>query len=321
VSAGEQITPVPDASPADGVWSLPELIGVTEEIDRMRAYLSEWIESSHEEVREMLAYQLDARAKYFRPVAAFACHRAAYGRPATEDVIRAAAAVEMFHNYTLVIDDIVDRDRYRRGRLALHCRYGSLPGLAVGAYLAFGAAESVASDPYLWSVFDDLGKRIVVAECRQWRLRRRALSVDEWRRIAGEDTGALFETCARVSVRDGRLDRYAYLLGTLYHGCDDVADVRGTTALGGGSEKDIIDGILTLPAAIAVRDPVTAALFRAGERSELGRIAERLQAALPEAEGYLDRLADEAVAEAAKNADDPRPLIDLVGHTRTLSRI
>ena len=40
----------------------------------------------------------------------------------------------------------------------------------------------------------------------------------------------------------------------LYHGCDDVADVRGTTALGGGSEKDIIDGILTLPAAIAIRD-------------------------------------------------------------------
>ena len=45
--------------------------------------------------------------------------------------------------------------------------------------------------------------------------------------------------------------KYGLLLGMLYHGCDDVADVRGTTALGGGSEKDIVDGILTLPAAIA----------------------------------------------------------------------
>ena len=69
----------------------------------------------------------------------------------------------------------------------------------------------------------------------------------------------MFEICARLGSRDDRLQRYGLLLGMLYHGCDDVADVRGTTALGGGSEKDIVDGILTLPAAIATRDPATAA--------------------------------------------------------------
>ena len=32
-------------------------------------------------------------------------------------------------------------------------------------------------------------KRLGVAECMQWRLRRQPLGVEDWRLIAGEDTG------------------------------------------------------------------------------------------------------------------------------------
>ena len=45
----------------------------------------------------------------------------------------------------------------------------------------------------------------------------------------------------------------------------------------------------------------------------------RLAAALPEAERYLDRLATNAIAEARRQAADPRGLITLVRQTRTLS--
>ena len=31
-------------------------------------------------------------------------------------------------------------------------------------------------------------KRLGVAECMQWRLRRQPLGVEDWRKIAGEDT-------------------------------------------------------------------------------------------------------------------------------------
>jgi geranylgeranyl pyrophosphate synthase len=188
-------------------------------------------------------------------------------------------------------------------------------------YIGFAAPRLVATDAYSVRLIAELMQRLGAAECFQWRVRRHPMGVEDWRAIAAADTGSMFEICARLGTRDDRLQKYGLLLGMLYHGCDDVADVRGTTALGGGSEKDIIDGILTLPAAIAVRDPGTAAMFRAGERSEVGRIAERLQAALPEAEAYLDRLADEATTEATRNADDPKPLVDLIGHTRSLSRI
>jgi geranylgeranyl diphosphate synthase type I len=130
----------------------------------------------------------------------------------------------------------------------------------------------------------------------------------------------MFEICARLGTRDDGLRRYGLLLGTLYHGCDDVADIRGTTALGGGSEKDIVDGILTLPAAVAMRSPTTALLIRNAGSGTFRRIVEALRAALPEAEAYLDRLAAEAEDEA-RRAGHPARLVELLRHTRALSAV
>jgi hypothetical protein len=98
-----------------------------------------------------------------------------------------------------------------------------------------------------------------------------------------------------------------------------VADVRDSAALGGGKKEDVIDGILTLPAAIATRDPATALLFREASLDNSREITRRLKLALPEAEKYLDRLAAEAEAEALAQARYPERLIDLIRHTRALS--
>ena len=188
------------------------------------------------------------------------------------------------HNVSLIVDDILDRSRYRRGLLSLHCRFGFLPALMASGYIGFSASALVADDPYSVRLVAELMQRLGVAECVQWRLRRRPLGVEDWRAIAGEDTGSMFEICARLGTRDDRLAKFGKLLGLLYHGCDDVADVRGTTALGGGSEKDIADGILTLPAALAIRNPETALLFERPDALEA--LTERLVDALDDAEDY-----------------------------------
>jgi geranylgeranyl pyrophosphate synthase len=165
-------------------------------------------------------------------------------------------------------------------------------------------------------------KRLAVAECVQWRLRREPLGVEEWRHIAAEDTGSMFETCACLATRDESLREFGHLLGVLYHGCDDVADVKGLESLGGGGEEDLRDGILTLPASLAIRDAEIAALFCKPDPSEreLARIAEAMRATLPEAEDYLDTLATEAREEAQSRAPNPASLLALVEHTRELSR-
>jgi geranylgeranyl pyrophosphate synthase len=300
-------------------WELPELLGLTADLDRLHELLQDWVETCNPEVREMVRRQLAGKAKYFRPVTVFACYYATSTRRLPRSILRAAAAVELIHNVSLIVDDILDRSRYRRGQLSLHCRFGFLPGLMTAGYMGFGAPMLVAEDAHSVRLLAELMQRLGAAECLQWRLRRQPLGLEDWRAIAGEDTGSMFEICAGLGCRDERLRPYGRLLGMLYHGCDDVADVRGTTALGGGSEKDIVDGILTLPAAVALNDPETAVLFRAAGPETFDEIARRLRAALPEAEEYLDGLAREAEREARVHAGHPERLLDLITHTRALS--
>jgi hypothetical protein len=100
-----------------------------------------------------------------------------------------------------------------------------------------------------------------------------------------------------------------------------VGDVRGATALGGGGEEDVRDGILTLPAALAIRDPAIGALFCKPDpdMEDLGVLARAFAARLPEAERYLDQIAEEARAEARLFSVNAAPLIALIDQTRRLS--
>jgi geranylgeranyl pyrophosphate synthase len=139
-------------------------------------------------------------------------------------------------------------------------------------------------------------------------------------KIAGEDTGSMFEIAACLGDRSQRLRKFGGLLGLLYHGCDDVADVRGNSALGGGGFDDLRDGILTLPAALAIRDPDFARLFCAPAEDDLNDLARAFQSKLPEAEAYLDGIAEEARTEARLFAASPEPLFALIDQTRRLSR-
>jgi len=301
-------------------WELPEMLGLVSDTERLKQVLTDWSEKCDKEVREIVRRQLSPRAKYFRPVTIFACHRALLNTEPSPGLFLAAAALELIHNVSLIIDDILDRSRFRRGNLSLHCRYGFLPALMTAGYMNCAAFKLVADDGYSVNLLAELMQRLGVAECLQWRLRRQPLGVEDWRLIAGEDTGVMFETCARLACRDDRLRKFGYLLGTLYHGCDDVADVRGVAALGGGKKEDGVDGILTLPAAIATRDLNTAMLFRNASIDNAAEITEHLMMALPEAETYLDKVAAEAETEALQNAKFPERLLGLIQHTRALSR-
>jgi geranylgeranyl pyrophosphate synthase len=217
---------------------------------------------------------------------------------------------------------VLDGSDERRGIATVLRRFGSLPALMASGYLVADAFAAFADDPFAVTHLAELLRRLGAAECLQWRLRRQPLGVSDWRRIAGEDTGSMFEVCAVLGARSQRLRQYGHYLGVLYHGCDDVGDQRGLEALGGGGEEDVRDGILTLPAALAIRDPEIRALFTLDDEDpeRLATLARACRAQLDDAEAELDRIADSARAEAERFADEPEPLLELVEHVRQLSR-
>lgn len=293
------------------------------EMQALTAAIEEWITNCSPELHDALRWQFLSGSKYFRPLTVFSCRRAMQPGGITPEVIESALLIELFHNVSLVVDDIVDMSGERRGRPTLHRKFGQLHAFMTSGYIVAEGFRRAATDLGLIELLAELLKRLAVAECLQWRLRRRPLGLEDWRIIAGEDTGAMFEVAACLGDRTQRLRKFGGLLGLLYHGCDDVADVRGTTALGGGGFDDLRDGILTLPAALAIGDPVVARAFADPEAAPmddgLAFLAEAFRAKLPEAEAWLDRIAEEARTEAHLFAPDPSPLLALVEWTRALS--
>jgi geranylgeranyl pyrophosphate synthase len=296
-------------------------LGFTDEMTILRRRIAAWVRSCDAEMQEALEWQFLSGSKYFRPLTIFACYRSLAPGPIPEEIMASAVVIEMFHNVSLVIDDIVDRSDERRGRATLHTRFGELNALMTSGYIVAEGYRYLGADLQGIGLFSELLKRLGVAECMQWRLRRQMLGVEDWRRIAGEDTGSMFEVCACLGDRSSRLRKFGGLLGLLYHGCDDVGDVRGAVALGGGGEEDVRDGILTLPAALAIRDPAVGALFCKPDPTtdDLRMIASAFSGKLGEAEAYLDQIAAEARREADAWSVDPTPLLALVEQTRRLS--
>ena len=296
-------------------------LGAGAEIQLLRDRLASWLESVDDELRESLTWAFAGTPKHFRPLTLFACHRAVHRTPASE-AAELAFAVELLHNMSLIVDDVLDGSDERRGIETVERRFGRLTALMASGYLVADAFDAFADDPFAIRHLSELLRRLGAAECLQWRLRRQPLGVEDWRRIAGEDTGSMFEICAVLGARSQRLRQYGHLLGVLYHGCDDVGDQRGLEALGGGGEEDIRDGILTLPAALAIRDPHIRELFRVDDDDpdRLATLADAFWAQLDDAEGVLDRIADSARVEAKRFADDAEPLLALVEQVRQLSR-
>lgn len=302
--------------------SVIDALGFPDEMSELRERIGAWVAGCDDEMRDALEWQFLGGSKYFRPLTIFACYRAMHGPgPIPARIMTSALVIELFHNVSLVIDDIVDRSPERRGRATLHTRFGELAALMTSGYIVAEGYAQLGRDLEAIALFSELLKRLGVAECMQWRLRRQPLGYEDWWRIAGEDTGSMFEVCACLGDRSGKLRTYGGLLGRLYHGCDDVGDVRGLPALGGGGNEDLRDGILTLPASIAIADDAVLAAFcrNEPEDADLETVAKAFTAALPAAEAKLDEIAAQARREAGLFARDPEPLNALVAQTRELS--
>ena len=294
-------------------------LGLDDEIVRLDRMIADWIAQCDDEMHDAFAWQFLDGAKYFRPATVFACHRALHGEGFAEDIYAGAMIIEILHNMTLVVDDILDKSRYRRQKLTMHCRFGSLKALMASGYMVAECYRIARDNAYIRDRITELLERLGVAECMQWRLRQQPLGLEDWRRIAGEDTGSMFEVCACLGGNGETLRRYGHLLGLLYHGCDDVADIRGVQALGGGGEEDIRDGILTLPASLAIRNPDVARRFCEPGDGDIDFLAKAFEKKLPEAEEVLDDIASQAREEASRCCADPSGLIALVDHTRLLA--
>src|SRR5664279_617 len=110
-------------------------LGFEPEMTRLRERIAQWIGNCDGEMREALDWQFLARSKYFRPLTIFSCYRAVHEGPIPERIMQSALVIELFHNVSLIIDDIVDRSPTRRGRATMHTKFGELSALMTSGYI------------------------------------------------------------------------------------------------------------------------------------------------------------------------------------------
>src|SRR6516164_9404824 len=150
------------------------------EMRELRAQIARWIDQSDAEMHEALKWQFVAGSKYFRPLTIFSCYRAMHQGEVPAQIIRGALLIELFHNVSLVIDDIVDQSEYRREQLTLHTKFGQLTALMTSGYIVADGYRVAGDDLQASNLLSELLKRLAVAECMQWRLRRQPLGVEDW---------------------------------------------------------------------------------------------------------------------------------------------
>lgn len=194
------------------------------------------IDSEVELLNDASRHILTSGGKRIRPRVGLLSYLAVGGENLS-DAVSMVAAIEMVHTATLVHDDINDHSLVRRGRPAVHARWGRTFALLTGDYLFTKVYELMA--PYgadMNVIMADACSKLVEGETLQ-AATAKAGTIDRetYKRIVSLKTASLFEGSARMGALLGggsqdeidALSEYAYNLGVAFQIVDDVLDVVG----------------------------------------------------------------------------------------------
>ncbi|MFB6134531.1 MAG: polyprenyl synthetase family protein [Halanaeroarchaeum sp.] len=141
-----------------------------------------------------------------------------------------AVGVELVHNASLVVDDIIDRSTLRRGTESAWARYGHGPAIVASDGLLGEAFHLFSADPRaLESVSEAL---VELGEGEATELVDQPATDEEYMELARRKTGALFRTAAELGAIAADASRptidafgeYAERVGIAFQIRDDVLD-------------------------------------------------------------------------------------------------
>ncbi len=217
---------------------------------------------------------LEAGGKRLRPCLALTACEAVGGK--AEDALEAAAAIELLHNFTLIHDDIMDQDEFRRNVKTVHVLLGVPVAVIAGDALFAKVFEAMAANAKrlglegarVVELFDAVSKasfEICQGQVLDMLFEGRAdVSEAEYMRMVSGKTGALLEASMKVGALLGKgepeqvraLAEYGRLIGLAFQMRDDVLGVAGEQEkFGKPIGSDVREGKQTL---IVVRALATA---------------------------------------------------------------
>jgi geranylgeranyl diphosphate synthase type II len=216
-----------------------------------------------ESIHKLMRYSIFAGGKRIRPALLMASYEACGGTFGDRPALATAAALEMFHTFSLIHDDLpcMDDDDFRRGRPTAHKAFNEALAVLGGDALCIAAFDVLANTGKLQLVAEIatalgtdgmLGGQVVDIESEGKKVDRSTVEY-----IHRAKTAALI----RASIRMGailtnasndtleKLSAFGSYIGLAFQVVDDILDEEGTTEQLGkdaGSDREL--GKATFPA-------------------------------------------------------------------------
>ena len=187
-------------------------------------------------LREPMHYFLQMPGKKIRPLMTLYACEAVGGD--IQDALPAATAIELFHDFTLIHDDIMDRDELRRGMPTLHKKYGEDTAILVGDALLGLCYQQLMRSPaeYLPQVMKIFSETLIKVSDGQALDKefetRRDVSLDEYIDMIMKKTAWLFmDACTLGAICGGgskeqiqHLKQFGHSIGLGFQVQDDLLD-------------------------------------------------------------------------------------------------
>ena len=227
------------------------------DLERVDLEFARHVQSQVELIPRIGQYIQTAGGKRIRPAVLLMAARLA-GYEGDRAVLY-AAVVEFIHTATLVHDDIIDDADLRRGRAAVHSRWGNDVTVLLGDYLYIKSmALALTHDTLdLVRVLCDVTLKMIEGELYQLTKNGDAdITEDEHFDIMRRKTAYLFGGCAQIggmlgkieSEKESALREYGFNLGIAFQLVDDLLDFTGDAqAVGKPIASDLREGKVTLP--------------------------------------------------------------------------
>ena len=227
------------------------------DLDRVEHEFTSHVQSRVALIPEMGKYIQKSGGKRVRPAVLLMAARLS-GYTGDKAVLN-ASVVEFIHTATLVHDDIIDGADVRRGRLAVHSRWGNDITVLLGDYLYIKSMGMALTQDSLDIVrlLCDVTLRMIEGELYQLTKSGDVdITEEEHFEIIRRKTAYLFGGCAQIGGVLGRIGKdreqalreFGFNLGIAFQVVDDLLDYTADeTALGKPVGGDLREGKVTLP--------------------------------------------------------------------------
>jgi geranylgeranyl diphosphate synthase type I len=181
-----------------------------------------------EELSDQLRHVALAGGKRVRPAVTILACEAVGGEP--EDAVDFAVGIELVHNASLVVDDIIDRSDVRRGTPSAWAEYGYGPAIIASDGLLGEAFALFSANEQAMQVVSEA--MVELGEGEATELAARPSNEREYMELARRKTGALFRAAAELGAIAAGADAftveafgdYAERVGVAFQIRDDVLD-------------------------------------------------------------------------------------------------